>query len=115
MILIEISMCVTVLFFTFAMKQFIFIKLQFQFFVCRKNLIHRVCSIAMYHSDHKESACSAGEPGPIPWLEDPLEKKMAAPSRFLPGESHRQRNLEGYRPCVHKESDTTKGLTFLLF
>ena len=76
-------MYVTVLFFTFAMKQFIFIKLQFQFFVCRKNLIHRVCSIAMYHSDHKESACNAGEPGPIPWLEYPLEKKMAAPFQIL--------------------------------
>ena len=30
---------------------------------------------------------------------------------FLPGESHGQRSLEGYRPQGHKESDTTEGLT----
>ena len=53
--------------FTFPMRQFTFIKLQFLFCVCRKNLIHKVCPIAMYHSDHKESACNAGDPGPIPW------------------------------------------------
>ena len=28
--------------------------------------------------------------------EDPLEKEMATHSIFLPGESHGQRNLEGY-------------------
>ena len=28
--------------------------------------------------------------------EDPLEKDMATPSIFLPGESHRQRGLAGY-------------------
>ena len=53
--------------FTFAMKQFTFTKLQFLFCICRKNLIHRVCSVAMYLSDHEESACNAGDPGPIPW------------------------------------------------
>ena len=30
---------------------------------------------------------------------------------FLPGESHGQRNLAGYTPWGHKESDTTKQLT----
>ena len=33
----------------------------------------------------------------IPWRRTPV---------FLSGESHRQRNLEGYSPCGHKESDT---------
>ena len=28
-------------------------------------------------SNHKESACSEGDPGSIPGLEDPLEKGMA--------------------------------------
>ena len=37
--------------------------------------------------------------------EDSLEKEMAV---FLPGESHRQRSLEGYSPWGHKESDTTE-------
>ena len=30
--------------------------------------------------------------------EDPLEKRMATPSVFLPGESHGQRSLAGYSP-----------------
>ena len=41
--------------------------------------------------------------------EDPLEKKMATQPTpvFLPGESQEQRNLVGYSPQGHKESDTT--------
>ena len=31
---------------------------------------------------------------------------------FLPGESHGQRNLAGYSPWGHKESDTTEQLHF---
>ena len=34
--------------------------------------------------------------------EDPLEKEMATTPVFLPGESHRQRNLVGYSPWGHK-------------
>ena len=30
--------------------------------------------------------------------EDPLEEEMATHTRFLPGESHGQRSLEGYSP-----------------
>ena len=40
--------------------------------------------------------------------EDPLEKEMATYSSFLPGKSHGQRNLSGYSPRGHKESDTTE-------
>ena len=40
--------------------------------------------------------------------EDPLEKEVATHSRFLPGESHGQRNLAGYSPQGRKESDTTE-------
>ena len=32
--------------------------------------------------------------------EDPLEKEMATTPVFLPGKSHAQRSLEGYRFCV---------------
>ena len=31
---------------------------------------------------------------------------------FLPGESHGQRSLAGYRPRGHKESDTTEATHF---
>ena len=34
-------------------------------------------------SDGKESACSAGDPGSIPGLEDPLEKGMTTHSSIL--------------------------------
>ena len=40
--------------------------------------------------------------------EDALEKGMAITPVFLPGESHGQRNLAGYSPGGHKESDTTE-------
>ena len=41
-------------------------------------------------------------PGGGPWQPTPV---------FLPGESQGQRNLAGYSPWGHKESDTTDGLT----
>ena len=34
-------------------------------------------------SDSKESACSAGDSGLIPGLEDPIEKRMATHSSIL--------------------------------
>ena len=43
---------------------------------------------------------------------DSLEKEMATHSSILPGESHRQRSLEGYSPWGCKESDTTEQLHF---
>ena len=43
--------------------------------------------------------------------EDLLEKGMATPPVFQPGEFHGQRSLVGYGPWDHKESDTTEQLT----
>ena len=43
-------------------------------------------------------------------LEDPLEKEMAIHSSILAGKSHRWRNLAGYSPWGHRESDTTERL-----
>ena len=42
--------------------------------------------------------------------EDPLEKGMPTYSSMLPGKSHVQRSLAGYRPWGHKELDTTEWL-----
>ena len=53
-------------------------------------------------SDGKESACSGGDPGSIPGLEDLLEKEIAAHSSILAGKSYGQRSLEGYSPWGHK-------------
>ena len=53
-------------------------------------------------SDGKESVCSAGDPGLIPWLESSLEKRMATTPVFLPAEFHGQRSPAGYRPWVAK-------------
>ena len=46
--------------------------------------------------------------------EDPLEKEMAPAPVFLPGECHGQRNLVGYSPWGHKESDMTEYFHFHL-
>ena len=43
--------------------------------------------------------------------EDPLEKEMETHSSILPGESHGQRSLVGYKPWAPEESDTTEGLS----
>ena len=43
--------------------------------------------------------------------ENPLEKKMATRSMFLPEKSHGQRSLAGYSPKGHKESGTTERLS----
>ena len=47
--------------------------------------------------------------------EDPLEKGMLPTPVFMPGESHGQRSLAGYRPWGCKESDITEQLTLSLF
>ena len=59
-------------------------------------------------SDGKESACSTGEPGLMPGLEDLLGKGMATSPVFLSGEFHGQKFLVGYSPCGHKELDMTE-------
>ena len=43
-------------------------------------------------------------------LEEPLEEEMQPTLVLLPGESHRQRSLVGYRPWGPKESDMTEQL-----
>ena len=44
-----------------------------------------------------------------PWVEKiPWRRKRQLTPVFLPGESHGQRSLAGYRPWGHKESDRTE-------
>ena len=51
-----------------------------------------------------------------PWVGKILWKGEWQPTPvFLPGESHGQRSLAGYRPWGHKESDRTERLTLSLF
>ena len=61
-------------------------------------------------TNHKESACNAGDPGSIPGLGRSLEKGKATPPVFLSGEFHGQRSLVGYSLCSHQESDTIERL-----
>ena len=58
--------------------------------------------------DDENSACNAGDPGLIPGSGRSSGEGNGNPSVFLPGESHGQRNLTGYSPQGHKESDTTE-------
>ena len=64
----------------------------------------------------KESARNMRDPGSSPRSgRSPLEKEMATHSSFLPREFHGQRNLVGYSPWGHKESDTTEYLRLTFF
>ena len=58
------------------------------------------------------SACNARDPGSIPgWGRSPWRSKWQTTPVFLPGEFHGQKNLSGYSPWGHKESDTSERLT----
>ena len=46
---------------------------------------------------------------------DPWRRKWQPTPVFLAGEYHGQRNLAGYSPWGHKESDTTEQLHFNFF
>ena len=46
-----------------------------------------------------------------PWVgKTPWRREWQPTLVFLPGESHGQRNLEGYSPQGHRESDTMEGI-----
>ena len=60
-------------------------------------------------SDGKEPTCNAGEPSSILGLGRPLGEGNGNPLQCSCLENlHGQRNLAGYGPWGHKESDTTE-------
>ena len=59
----------------------------------------------------KEYAYQYRRHGFSPWVRKiPWKRKWQPTPVFLPGESHGQRNMAGYSPWDHKESDTTERL-----
>ena len=65
----------------------------------------------------KESACNAGDLGPIPGFnssirfpgwEDPWRRKWQSTPVFLPGNFHGQKSLVGYSPWGHNSRTLTK-------
>ena len=63
-------------------------------------------------SNGKESACKCRRPRFNSWVRKiPWRRAWQVTPVFLPGESHGQRSLEGYRPQNHKEPDMTEQLT----
>ena len=82
-----------------------------------KLIIIRIHQVLPWWLSSKESACNAGATGDVdsppgsgrfPW-----RRAWQPTPVFLPEESHGQRNLEGYSPQGHKESDTTERLHFV--
>ena len=60
-------------------------------------------------SNHKESACNAGDPGSIPGSgRSPVVREWLPISVFLSGKSHGQRSLVGCSLWGLKEPDTTE-------
>ena len=57
--------------------------------------------------DGKESACNTGDLASIPGSGRSSGEGNGYPLQYS-GESHGQRNLAGYSPWDHKESDTTE-------
>ena len=63
----------------------------------------------------KVSICQCKRHRLDPWVrKNPWRRAWQPAPIFLPGESHGQRSLAGYRPWGRKESDTTKQLTLSL-
>ena len=63
-------------------------------------------------SDSKGSACNVGDLGLIPGLGSSHRGGHGNPLQYSCLENpHRQRNLVGYSPRGHKESDTTERLS----
>ena len=62
-------------------------------------------------SDSKESACNVGDLDLIPGLGRSWRRTWQSTPVFLPGESHRQRNLVSYSPWGCKELDTAEQLS----
>ena len=57
----------------------------------------------------KESTCQCRKPRLDSWVEKiPWRRKWQPTPVSLPGKSHGQRNLAGYSPWGHKESDMTE-------
>ena len=60
----------------------------------------------------KETTCQCRRSRFNPWVRKIIWRRKWQPTPvFLPGEFHGQRNLAGYSPGGHKESDTTKWLS----
>ena len=72
------------------------------------NIYLYIISLLSCGSTGKESACSAGDLGSIPVLEDPLEKGMATHSSILACRIPWTKELVDYSPWGHKESDMTE-------
>ena len=62
-------------------------------------------------SGGKESACNAGDPGSIPGLGRSPGGGHGNPLQYSCLENLKNRNLVGYSPWGHKESDMTERLT----
>ena len=63
-------------------------------------------------SNHKESACDAGDPGLSPGSERSAAEGNGYPLQYSGLENpHRQRSLVGYSPWGQEESDMTEQLS----
>ena len=64
-------------------------------------------------SDGKESTCNTGDLFD-PWVRKiPWRREWLPTPVFMPGKSHGQRSLAGYRPWGHKELDMTEQLSIV--
>ena len=68
----------------------------------------RASQVALVVKNPPASAGNIRDTGSIPELGSSPGGEYGNPLQYVPGESHGHRNLVGYSPWSHKESDTTK-------
>ena len=82
-----------------------------RFFTSWATMVCIYCGLPLWVNG-KELACQCKRykrRGFYPWVgKIPRRRAWQTTPVFLPGESHGQRNLEGYSPWDHKDSDTTE-------
>ena len=77
--------------------------------------LYKVRDSLMAQTVGKASACKCGRPGFDPRVGKIVCRRKWQPTPvLLPGKFHGWRNLIGYNPWGHKESDTTEWLHFLM-
>ena len=81
-----------------------------------ENLLEKMSTVQLIFFSFWSERVEWRKDGFDPWVgKIPWRREWQPTPVFLPGEVHGQRNLVGYSPLDHKESDTTEGLTLPLF
>ena len=93
-------------------RNYHFISFCLSFINCKVSLMKSSCKFVLglpWWLNDEESACQCRRPRFSPWVgKIPWRRQWQLNPVFLPGKSHGQRSLVGYRPQGRKESGKTE-------